>query len=375
MKITFFSNFLNHHQLPLCLEFIAKKVDFKFVATEMIPTERLKLGYEDMNNKYDFVIRTYENKCQYELAKKLALESDIVIYGAAPYKFVENRIKCDEKVTFRYSERLFKKGRFQFFKSRMLLDSIIKHKTYNNYFLLCASAYAAKDYNMCGQFINKSYKWGYFPKIDNCDVAKLMREKQKKILWVGRFVDFKKPEEVVLLAKYLRRIKVKASIEMVGTGPKEKQIKTMIQKLNLSDYIDVIGSLPNNDVIKKMKESSIFIFTSDKGEGWGAVLNEAMNCGCAVVANYHIGSVPYLIKQCQNGYYYTTRQQFYNYVTHLLLNPAECYKIGYEAYLTIVNKWNAKTAVENLMILYEDIVHNNNTTIIDGPCSIDSKAL
>ena len=50
MKITFYSNFLNHHQLPFCQEMVRKLgEDFKFVATEKIPLERLQLGYEDIN--------------------------------------------------------------------------------------------------------------------------------------------------------------------------------------------------------------------------------------------------------------------------------------------------------------------------------------
>lgn len=85
MKITFFSNFLNHHQLPFCLEMNKKaNVEFRFVATEAIPEERLKLGYENMNSSYDFVIRAYESEEEYQRALALAYESDVVIIGSAP---------------------------------------------------------------------------------------------------------------------------------------------------------------------------------------------------------------------------------------------------------------------------------------------------
>ena len=36
-------------------------------------------------------------------------------------------------------------------------------------------------------------------------------------------------------------------------------------------------------------------------EGWGAVVNEAMNSGCAVVADHMIGAAPWLIRQGENG--------------------------------------------------------------------------
>ena len=61
MKLTFFSNFLNHHQLPLCKEFIKHvgEQNFRFVSSERIHEERAKMGYEDMNVKYPFFVRSY----------------------------------------------------------------------------------------------------------------------------------------------------------------------------------------------------------------------------------------------------------------------------------------------------------------------------
>lgn len=46
------------------------------------------------------------------------------------------------------------------------------------------------------------------------------------------------------------------------------------------------------------------MFTSDFNEGWGAVLNEAMNSGCAILASHAIGAVPYLLKDGENELIY-----------------------------------------------------------------------
>ena len=45
-----------------------------------------------------------------------------------------------------------------------------------------------------------------------------------------------------------------------------------------------MGALKPADVRKEMERADIFLFTSDYKEGWGAVLNEAMNARCAIVA-------------------------------------------------------------------------------------------
>ena len=34
-----------------------------------------------------------------------------------------------------------------------------------------------------------------------------------------------------------------------------------------------------------MEKADIFLFTSDRREGWGAVANEAMNSACALVVS------------------------------------------------------------------------------------------
>ena len=50
-----------------------------------------------------------------------------------------------------------------------------------------------------------------------------------------------------------------------------------------------------------MRVSHNFIFTSDRGEGWGVVLSEAMANGCTVVASNKIGAAPFLVKHKKNG--------------------------------------------------------------------------
>ena len=185
MKIAFFSNFLNHHQLPFCLE-MQKLIgdNFKFVATEEIPDERLKLGYDDMNKMYDFVIRTYEDE---QTAYKLALESDVVIIGSAPKKYIKERIK-NKKLTFRYSERVLRQG----FNLRTWL-SLIKNYTISerkNVYLLCSSAYTTRDFNIAGAFINKAFKWGYFPEVKEYDVKKLFEMKKNKIVKIIIWIFF-----------------------------------------------------------------------------------------------------------------------------------------------------------------------------------------
>ena len=85
MKVSFYSNFLNHHQLPFCLEMTRLLGDdFKFIATEPTHQERLDMGYHDMNEQYDFCICSYKDEKSHNNAIKLGSDSDVVIIGSAP---------------------------------------------------------------------------------------------------------------------------------------------------------------------------------------------------------------------------------------------------------------------------------------------------
>lgn len=371
MKVTFFSNFLNHHQLPFCLE-LSKMLgnDFKFVATEKIPTERLALGYDDMNTKYDFVIRAYED---IEAAYKYGEISDVVIIGSSPSCYIKKRIK-QKKLTFRYSERIFRNG-----VNLKVWLALVKNYTIGerkNVYLLCSSAYSTRDFNIAGAYIGKCFKWGYFPEVKHYDLDELFTKKAKnnkvKIIWVARFLELKHPEKVIELAKRLKNDKIHFSIEMIGIGPLYNEISLSIESNNLTNEVKLLGAINNKDVRKHMEESNIFLFTSDYNEGWGAVLNEAMNSGCAVVASHAIGSVPFLINHGINGLVYKdgSFSDFYEKTKDLILNKEKQIEYGKNAYYTMTRYWNAEYATKKLLELSKCLLNNKQlSNIDDGPCS------
>ena len=122
-----------------------------------------------------------------------------------------------------------------------------------------------------------------------------------------------------------------------------------------------------------MEKSEIFLFTSDKQEGWGAVLNESMNSACAVVACRKIGSVPFLIEDGVNGFIYEKhgKNTLYSHVKQLLEDKAFRERIQRNAYATMKNIWNAEAATDRLLHLIDCIQKGKETGYTSGPCSRD----
>ena len=383
MKVTFYSNFLTHHQLPFCLE-MQKRLgdDFKFVSTTQIFQWRLDMGFKDLDQEYDFVVRAYENDEMRKKAIQLAMDSDVVIIGSTTDELIEERLKQD-KLTFRYRARVFiyPEG---FFKSALSKEKIklfynrhLKYRKNKNLYMLCANAYGVNDFNSMGLYKNKVYKWGYFLETNTYDIEKLIEEKENnekmEIVWVARFIKWKHPEVVIKLAKNLKKQNYNFEITMLGAGALQDRIKRTIKKENLGDVVKLVGQVPSDKVKDYMEKANIFIATSDSSEGWGAVVNEAMNAGCAIVANQKMGSVPFLIKHKQNGMYYNTYKELENNVKELINNKQLRDSLGKNAYKFITEEWTGEIAAENILKLFETTINKKENEVKNGPASNASK--
>ena len=193
------------------------------------------------------------------------------------------------------------------------------------------------------------------------------------ILWAGRLIGWKHPEAAVQLAASLKEKGYSFRMSMIGNGEMEMQLHDMIREKGLEDCVEMLGAMPPEEVRRHMEKADIYLFTSEFNEGWGAVLNESMNSGCAVVASHAIGSVPFLIKNGENGLIYENGNQLdlEKQVLRLLEDGAFRKKIAENAYETMINLWNAETAAERFLTLTEKLLKNENTDslFLDGPCS------
>lgn len=374
MKIVFLSNYFNHHQKPFSDSMNKTDgVEYRFIETEEMESERKNMGWGEKNYP-DYVIKSYESEEKYDESIKAINEADVVIFGSAPYKMIKNRLKAG-KLVFRYSERLYKKG-FKFYEQPLrFLKYFCLWGRFRNTYLLCSSAYAYADYLKTFNFKNRAYNWGYFPEVKTYpDIKSLIKGKEKNsLLWVARLIEWKHPEAPLYVAERLKKDGYDFKLRLIGNGEKETETETLIKEKGLSDSVELLGAMAPEKVREYMEKSGIFMFTSDFNEGWGAVLNESMNSGCAVVASHAIGSVPFLIKDNENGLIYRNgdSEDLYKKVKFLLDNPEIRDSLGEEAYFALAKTWNAEVAAKRIVTLIKDIMSGNKNPhgFEEGPCS------
>lgn len=372
MTVLFLSNYFNHHQKPFCDAMFRLLGDsYHFVETEPMDDERKSLGWGGITYP-SYVIRPEEAFTPETGA--LIDSADAVIIGSAPNSLVKNRIRKG-KLVFRYSERPFKQGmEWKKYLPRLVLWNL-RTPFWKPVYMLCASAYTASDYAKMGMFLGKCYKWGYFPETKRYeDVDDLIAAKQPgSILWVARFLALKHPEAPVEIARRLKQEGYKFTLNMIGNGELLEATRKQVEDLGLSDCVHLPGSMSPENVRRYMEQSQVFLFTSDRNEGWGAVLNESMNSACAVVASRAIGSVPFLVEDGVNGDIYEdgNTDDLYRRVKALLDDPARRVQKSKNAYTTITEEWNAEVAAERFLALFNELQGGKiSHSCPHGPCSI-----
>mgnify|MGYP001036939461 CR=1 FL=1 len=366
MKVTFVSNYINHHQIPFCEAMRARlKEDFCFVQTEPMEEERIRMGWGVDMEKLPYLRLFYEKEAE---CRGLIADSDVVLFGGVEDEsYIAGRLKAG-KLVVRLSERIYKSGQWKAVSPRGLRKKYNDHTRYRrkNVYLLCCGGYVASDFHLIRAYPDKMFQWGYFPPMRKYDIDVLMEQKRERrkregkmsLLWAGRFLPLKHPEKAIRAAAGLKEKGIAFSLTMVGGGELEEQLKGLVKEKGLEDEVRFTGFLTPDKVRACMEEADIFLFTSDYNEGWGAVINEAMNSGCAVVAGCDAGAVPFLITPGKNGLIYPHNgwEIFYDSLAGLVQNPGEAERMGREAYRTIVREWNAQTAADRLVNLLEELL-------------------
>ena len=376
MKLVFLSNFFNHVQVSISDAFyeLCDK-QYYFIETTEVPEERRKGGFDILERPY--VIRTWKGPEEERKAHEVSLEADVLICGSEllSLSYKKERLSRN-KLTFEYSERWFKRGFINLFSKTNLTDHFYYHTRFKHapFYKLCSSAYTPNDEYAMRSFIGKCYKYGYFPKVNELDIDSVLEAKDPstvKIIWCARFLGWKHPEMVVDLARRLAETGLDVQINMVGIGGLWERIRKSVADNNLGHILNLVGSAPNEKVLEMMREHHIFLLTSDRQEGWGVVVNEAMANGCCVVSSDAVGSVPYLIEDRVNGRLFRSEDSdsLYKAVYDLVVNKALREQYTRKAYKTISQEWSPERAAANFIELCDCLLHDRPCSIESGPCS------
>lgn len=172
---------------------------------------------------------------------------------------------------------------------------------------------------------------------------------------VGRMIGTKEFPAQIEIIKNLRKSGVDIKHQILGYGPEEKNIKEMVSREGLQDFIEVIESDSPVDFYCK---ADIFIQTSST-EGMPNCVMEAMSCGICCFAT-DVGDTGKLITNGQNGF--LCEKNDFKGLEKLILNHLKKFdksgiqQIGNEAAKTVRNKLSMQSNYRSIQLEYAKLL-------------------
>lgn len=123
----------------------------------------------------------------------------------------------------------------------------------------------------------------------------------KNFVYVGQLVHRK---GIDLLLKAFSTIQDPlVNLTIVGSGSDKDKYMALAKNLYIENRVRWRGNLANEDVRKLISTCSVLVLPS-RFDGWGAVVNEALSCGCPVICSDRCGAHE-LIEEGLNGFVFS----------------------------------------------------------------------
>lgn len=354
ISITFISNFFNAHQEPVASSLAScNGIDYTFISLEDAAG---MAGRENLDRKYPYVLRAYESDNAAAQAMEHAIKDDIVVFGNVDNieGYIRERARTD-KPFFRYSERLLKRGDWWGYmppKRWRTWNRFSRYKD-SNFYVLCASAFTSRDLAMFGFPVERCYKWGYFPQVSDCKTGERVPKLSGKVKLCSaqRLVPLKHVDLQIEAVALLMEHGYEVELSIAGDGECRHDLEKLAAERGVQARVHFLGSLSHGDTLSMMGSSDIFLATSDRHEGWGATVSEAMASRCAIVASDLIGSVPYLIRDGIDGFVFKScdAESLACALVKLCKDYGLVQHMGESACERITSQWSASTAADRLI--------------------------
>lgn len=172
------------------------------------------------------------------------------------------------------------------------------------------------------------------------------------ILSVGRFVKAKDYQTALLSIKELTRISTQQfKFYIVGFGPEEQNIRDLIVKENLTNYVEIVINPDNME--DYYEKANIYLCTSIF-EGLSNSIMEALNYRLPVVAT-DVGDNRQLVIHNETGYLTKNSSplDMAQHLKHLIDNPVFANSMGKEGYIYLKNNYSTNKFKEHYKQLIE----------------------
>lgn len=200
-----------------------------------------------------------------------------------------------------------------------------------NYYFSCSNIFSIS------QCIRESVKkiWGkntavLYLGIDDKQKNIIKKQQIKNIVWIGSFIERKRPKFFIELAKEFTNL----NFYMIGDGELFDDINNYVEKHNIKN-VNFLGRIQNYEVYKNLKNMDLLVMTSET-EGLPKVIGEAMSYSIPVIYINENYDVDYINNDI-NGYAVKNLEQMKEKIYYLVVNNEKYQSLSKNAFYTIHN--------------------------------------
>jgi glycosyltransferase involved in cell wall biosynthesis len=179
-----------------------------------------------------------------------------------------------------------------------------------------------------------------------------------RIKSLGRFVEKKGFDTLILAAVTLRNQGLDFHLEIGGDGPEKAKLWQLITEYQLSSHITLVGSLSHQAVFPWLREADIFVLACKQDhngdrDGIPVVLMEAMAVGIPVIST-QISGIPELIEDGVSGFLAVPNdsQSLADKIMQCLSQSEQMPMITSQARAKIEASFNIEKTTEQLLELF-----------------------
>ena len=303
MRIVFWQNSLSPHQLPYIAHLLddARVDSVVIVAGEAVSKGRAKMGWEVKDFPGLERCDVYLNPIPQIIDYLFSLRPDDTWHlfsGIRGFQFVFGALKCSLRYKLKRGLIMELPNTFGFGMANIKplwlhrLRFLLQDRKYASYFTkVFAMGQRAVDYYSSLYSSWQVYPFAYCTVNDGETVATIKGD--AKFVFVGSLSPRKSPFSIIEAASLKVNESAKKMITIVGDGKERERMETAIRTNGLEN-ISLVGTRSNSEIPNILLQQDILILPS-LYDGWGAVVNEALSCGCYVICSDHCGAKALLI--------------------------------------------------------------------------------
>jgi len=323
----------NPHTLPI-FDALRSHAGLRFTGCVLEPLKpwRVQLGWPELAPDAPH-LQPWRSAADCRRYRELVRAADIVIWPGLKFRrsvrLILGRLRRGQ-LNVVWAERFREKRERRWYET-LSMKAVVRLLNSPRVHLMALGEGAAEDYRAYGATRWKAWRFGYAV----TPVKPLVRsptpapDGRLRLLYVGALRSKKGVDVLLRALGSSELVGGRWRLKIVGDGKERAELQALAAALGIAGQVEFAGVVRHDRIGAVYCDSDVLILPS-RYEGWGAVVNEAMEHALAVVVSDGAGCARMLIDHGRTGFVFPRGdvESLAGYLKRLIAQPAEAATFG-----------------------------------------------